>query len=82
MQRRRRRLRVPKWMKKQNGKLRSLPPDGRCRVCGAALTRGPTAYVCGNPRCAGSPLVTRDQVGCNARRMILIREQWPGLIDD
>lgn len=74
--------RVPKYLRKRNGKLRRVPPDGRCRVCDSNLTRGPTAYVCSNPRCSGSPLVPLVMVGPRARHAINYRERYPDLIDD
>jgi hypothetical protein len=72
----------PQYLLKKNGKLREMPADGRCRVCGECLTRGPTAFVCGSPRCHGSPLVPPEALSRRAKLIAWWREMRPWLIDD
>ncbi|MBK8916430.1 MAG: hypothetical protein IPM64_17835 [Phycisphaerales bacterium] len=74
--------RVPKYLRRKAGTLRALPADGRCAVCGTALTAAVTYYVCSNPRCTGSPLLPLVRLSARTRRLIALREQRPDLVHD
>lgn len=78
----RRRRRVPKYMRRKDGKLRRMPARGRCTICEAPLTLGPTAVVCSNPRCSASPLVPISEFPRPLLRLMELRLEWPELIDD